>query len=218
MSSRLEEHTIATTVHGHYYLEGPSLGPLLIGFHGYGENARNHLKELRRISGIETWLRCGVHALSHFYNSKTGDVLGSWMTKLGREQAITDNIAYVSAVARQLGAADSPGRPLVFAGFSQGVAMAYRAAAFSGIPCHGLVVLAGDVPPDLLASDSLSLPPILLGRGTRDSWYTEQKMEKDLRDLAERGAEVSTCVFEGGHEWGEDFLAASGDFLAARLA
>ena len=50
------------------------------------------------------------------------------MTKEDREPAIADNTAYVanvlSAVAEEFGLT----RPLIYAGFSQGVAMAYRAA------------------------------------------------------------------------------------------
>ena len=51
-------------------------------------------------------------------------------------------------------------RPLVFAGFSQGGAMAYRAAA--RYPSDALIVLASDVPPDVLAATRASLPPDLL--------------------------------------------------------
>jgi predicted esterase len=221
MSESPQEKSIATTVHGRYYLEGSEApgAPLLVGFHGYGENARNHLRQLRRIEGVEQWRRCGVQALSLFYNNKTGDVLGSWMTKLGREQAIEDNIRYVASVLRQIGAGEASdgetgGHPLVYAGFSQGVAMAYRAAAWSGLPCHGLIALAGDVPPDLVAESSAPLPPILLGRGTEDAWYNEEKMQQDLEILTARGAEVETCVFPGGHEWGQAFIDACGGFLA----
>ena len=56
---------------------------------------------------------------------------------------------------------------LAYLGFSQGAAMAYRAAAGSGHPCQGVVVLGGDVPPELEGRDLASFPPVLLGRGKR---------------------------------------------------
>ncbi len=220
MSPSPRSQTIATTTHGRYYLEGeesPS-APLLVGFHGYGENALSHLKQLRRIEGVDDWLVCAVHALSLFYNSKTGDVLGSWMTSLGRDEAIADNIAYVRGVVEKVRQDTGAGPGLVFAGFSQGVAMAYRAAALCGLPCRGLIVLAGDVPPDVAAVPGGRLPPILLGRGTKDSWYTKEKMDQDLETLDSMGAQVETCVFKGGHDWGQEFVDACGVFLARRSA
>ena len=216
MSQEHEEHWIATVTHGRYLLEraasvdGP---PLLVGFHGYGENAERHLEKLQKIPGAGDWVLCAVSALHPFYNTKTGEVIHSWMTSRGRERAIDDNVAYVgrviSDVRRRTGASDR----LVFAGFSQGVAMAYRAAARSGFPCQGLIALAGDVPPDV-ADHGGELPPVLLGRGTEDAWYTEEKMTADLEVLAGLDANVETCVFEGGHDWTPAFWDRAGELLA----
>ena len=65
-----------------------------------------------------------VQGLHRFYNRAGTEVLASWMTKEDRELAIADNIAYVaqvlSAVTEEFGIT----RPLIYAGFSQGVAMA----------------------------------------------------------------------------------------------
>ena len=47
------------------------------------------------------------------------------MTRQDREAAIADNIDYVDRV---VAATRTAAEPLVFAGFSQGVAMAFRAA------------------------------------------------------------------------------------------
>jgi predicted esterase len=100
-----------------------------------------------------------------------------------------------------------------FAGFSQGVAMAYRAAA--DIPAAGVIALGGDVPPDITSrSDRSTLPHVLLGRGTTDEWYTEQKMAADVERLQTLAASVDVCVFPGGHEWTEGFTREAGGFLA----
>jgi predicted esterase len=191
--------------------------PLLAGFHGYGENAETHLAALRRIPGTEGWRLASIQALHRFYNMKTRDVVGSWMTSLDRDEAIRDNVAYVAGVLRTL-RDEHPGTPrLVLAGFSQGAAMAYRAAARSAVACHGLIVLGGDVPPDVAGDADVRLPPVLIGRGRRDEWYTESKMASDLDVLGARGAAVETVVFDGGHEWGREFLGAAGAFLARLL-
>lgn len=218
MSPAYEENQIATLVHGRYLLDRgprPEEGrPLLVGCHGYAENAERHLEQLRRIPGASEWVICAVGALNRFYHPKTRDVIASWMTKQDRELMIDDNVRYVARVISEVRRRERTSGVLVVAGFSQGVAMAYRAASRCGFPCHGLVALAGDVPPDVVAEEALRLPPVLIGRGTEDTLYTEEKMDADLRALAARSDAVETCVFAGGHDWTEDFLQAAGRFLA----
>jgi predicted esterase len=200
----MDTRTIETTTHGRYLLEDRGAERLLVGFHGYGEDAATHLEELQKIPGIERWSVAAVQALHPFY-TRSGAVVASWMTSLDRELAIADNIAYVRRV---LDALPRP-KALVFAGFSQGAAMAARAAAFAS-RADGLIMLGGDVPPDV--NDRVSLPPVLLGRGTRDEWYTDEKFKKDLSFLEPR-TRVTRCVFAGGHEWSDEFRAAAGEFL-----
>ena len=130
---------------------------------------------------------------------------------------IDDNVRYAAAVISEVRRRERTSGVLALAGFSQGVAMAYRAAARCGFPCHGLVALAGDVPPDAAASAAPGFPPVLLGRGTEDQWYDEGKMKADLATLENMGAAVETCVFDGGHDWTEEFFQAAGRFLAGVL-
>ena len=104
-----------------------------------------------------------VEALHLFY-TRTRDVVGCWMTRVLREEAIEDNLGYVARVLEDVRRDPAAGDGVVFAGFSQGVAMAYRAAARAGATCRGLVALGSDMPPDVAESRAV-LPPILLGRG-----------------------------------------------------
>ena len=202
----MEVRNIETPTHGRLLFEARDTGRIIVGFHGYGETAETHLELLRRLPGTDEWSLAALQALHPFYVTKTGAVVASWMTSLDRELAIADNIEYVKRALAAL----PPAQKLVFAGFSQGVAMAWRAAA--SIPSHGLIVLGSDVPPDVVAARP-KLPPALLGRGTRDEWYSEAKFEKDVAFL--RGVtEVTPCVFEGGHEWSDEFREAAGKFLA----
>ena len=202
----MEVRNIEAMVHGRFAYQSRT-PDLLVGFHGYGENAGIHFEALQRIPGIEDWSVAAVQALHPFYGPRSGGgvVVASWMTREDRELAIADNVRYVQRVVRSL---PKP-RRLVFAGFSQGVAMAYRSAAFGEV-ADGLIVLGGDVPPDVVPQIS-KLPPILLGRGSQEDRYTEEKFEEDLRTLAK--GHVTPCVYEGGHEWTDEFRAAAGEFL-----
>lgn len=211
---RILVRTLPATTLGRYLVEErPAGSPLLVGFHGYGETAEEHLAELRRLPGADRFRLAAVQALHRFYRTRTGEVVASWMTKLDRDQGIADNLAYVSRVVESL-LAEQAASAVVYAGFSQGAAMAWRAAVGVPRPCHGLLVLGGDLPPDVAAAPSLSMPPVLIGRGVTDPFYTADKMAKDLAALGARGVRAQTVVFEGGHVWGEPFREAAGAFLA----
>ena len=201
MVNKLTTHAIAATVHGRFIVrEGPP-ERVLIGFHGYAETAEIHLEQLDKIPGIDRWTAVSVQALHPFYTGRTERIVANWMTRLDREQAIEDNKAYVRSVVDSL---HGP-QKIVFLGFSQGGAMAYR-AAFDFGRAAGVIVLAADVPPDVASLDV----PVLIGRGTRDDWYTDEKLKKDLNFLPN----VETCVFDGGHEWSDAFREAAAKFLS----
>lgn len=217
---RPEARTLATAIHGRYLLsvpEAPGPHPLLVGFHGYGENAERSLEALRALPGSGAWLLCAVQALHRFYDRKTETVVGCWMTKQDRALAIADNVAYVRGVLEALRKEGWDGTTLVYAGFSQGVAMAYRAAAFAGIQARGLIALAGDLPEDVRATGMAGFPALLIGTGPLDPWYTPLQLAKDAAALEGLGIRPETLVFEGGHDWTAAFQKRAGAFLAARL-
>lgn len=203
--------TIATTTHGRYVVAAPATAPVgvLVGFHGYAEDAELHLAALQNVPGVERWLVVAVQALHPFY-TRDQRVVANWMTSQDRDVAIADNIAYVERVLGEVTADHGVRHPRVLTGFSQGGAMAYRAAANG--EADGLVILAADVPPDV-ATPTLRLPPVLLGRGTADAWYTAGKHEADLSTLRQLGVDVQSCVFEGGHEWAPAFRDAMSHYL-----
>ena len=205
-----EIRTLRTETTGRYLVEpGPAGAPLLMGLHGYGQNAEALLEALRGIPGAERWTLVSVQALHRFYN-RTQEVVASWMTNQDREAAIVDNLAFVGRVIAELRAGGHGGK-LVFAGFSQGGAMAWRAAAH--LPCDGLIVLGGDLPKDVAEIKDLALPPVLIGRGEEDPLYSAEQLAKDLAALDARGVNPEVCRFDGGHEWAPGFLEAAGRFL-----
>ena len=106
------------------------------------------MERLRAIPGAAAWTLVSVQGLHRFYRGRTEEVVASWMTREDREVAIADNIAYVDAA---LDAVPHDGSTrIVFAGFSQGVAMAFRAALRGRRRAAGVIAIGGDVPPELL--------------------------------------------------------------------
>ena len=206
-------NTIDARTHGRYLVRvpnGPPPWPLLVGFHGYAETAGDHLNEITRIPDTEGWLVVAIQALHPFYTRKER-VVASWMTRDDREHAIADNVDYVGRVLDRVRQEHQTKATLVFAGFSQGGAMAYRAAA--NYRADALIILAADAPPDVIARQRVTLPPVLIGRGIRDDWYTEAKELADVKALKNAGAHVDSCVFDGGHEWTDPFRAAASTVL-----
>jgi predicted esterase len=199
----LTTHTIATTVHGRFLVRDGPPERVLIGFHGYAETAENHVEELTRIRGIDRWTVAAIQALHPFYSGRTQQVVASWMTRLDRELAIADNLAYVRSIIERFHEPET----IVFFGYSQGAAMAYRAASDYGRG-SGLIALGGDVPADVADN----VPPVLVARGSRDEWYTEEKFKKDLSFLRTI-TRVTSCAYEGGHEWTDEFREAAAKFL-----
>jgi predicted esterase len=212
----LDTRTISTGTHGRYLVDipDPSRGTL-VGFHGYQENAAITFDVLRQIAAARSMGVVSIQGLHRFY-TRGNDVIASWMTKEDRELAIADNIAYVAKVLAAVADEYGVTRPLIYAGFSQGVAMAYRAAVFGQRHCDGVIALAGDVPPDVAPLAS-SLPKVLLGHGREDKWYTDQHAAKDRAVLEQAGVTVIEHVFDGGHQWGPDFVLRTGVFVDERL-
>jgi dienelactone hydrolase len=225
--------SVATTAHGRVLVRaspGAASG-LLVGFHGYAETAARHLERLSAIPGAGAWTLVAIQGLNRFYRGRSRDTIAGWMTREDRETAIADNIGYVDAVlgtvcsryaiVATLATGDRSLRgsvPLVCVGFSQGVAMAFRAAVRGRYRADAIVAVGADVPPELLADGLVRFPPVLLARGSRDEYYTQAIMDADVDALSRRGTVVRSLVFEAGHEWHASVTAAAGEVLATLRA
>jgi predicted esterase len=208
---------LETTTHGRIVLDAAAELPargIVVAFHGYGQNAEDALDEIRRIVGSRPWHVAGVQALHPFYARQK--VVASWMTREDRDLAIADNVRYVDqaieAVLRHFERQVTSRQPLVLFGFSQGVAMAYRAALLGRFPVAGVIALAGDIPPELTGA-SRPWPPLLIGAGNTDSFYTADKLSVDLAFLNARGIVHHVVRFTGGHEPTDEFRREAGDWL-----
>jgi predicted esterase len=214
-----EVRTIRAATHGRYLVAAPDGGthrdsPVLVGFHGYAEDAATHLARLQTIPDAGRWLIVSVQALHRFYRRQSQEVVASWMTRQDRELMIDDNIAYASAVVDEVRRGGFSGGALVLAGFSQGVAVAFRAAARGSHPPAAVIALGGDVPPELDGDAIARIPRILIGRGDRDPWYSPETFAADEARLRAASVAVTTHAFSGAHEWTGDFSRAAGEFLA----
>jgi predicted esterase len=209
----MQEHSVHVKVSGRYLVEVPEgVGPfpLLAGFHGYGQTAEDELALLGRIPGSDRRVRCSIEALHPFMNAK-GEPGASWMTRLNRERRIAENVAYVDTViALVMTELPVDGR-LVLHGFSQGAAMACRAAVPGRHPVSGVMLLGGGVPPEL---DGLGgMRAVHLARGVRDRFYPREQFESDAVRLRRDGVDPVMFLHPGGHRPAAEYCDAAGSFL-----
>ena len=210
-------HQIRVATHGRYLFEpASSAGPasLLVGFHGYMESAEDQMARLQSIPGVSSWRLASIQALNRFYRGRRSqDVVASWMTRQDRELAIADNQAYVAAVITEIGQESGTAPGVVFAGFSQGVAMAFRAACASTAAVLGVIALGGDVPPELARPALGRIPTVLLGRGLSDDLYPRAQWEADRARLLDAGVDTDGFAFDAGHEWNDTFSRRASECL-----
>jgi predicted esterase len=209
--ARMKTLSIPTPIHGRVLVhEAADPVAVVVGFHGYTENAAIQMERLTQLPGSERWTLVSVQGLHRFYRGRTAEVIASWMTRQDRDEMIADNIEYAD---RAIEAAAPAGAPLFTVGFSQGAAMAFRAGVRGRREAAGVIAVGGDVPPELLADPSARFPAALLARGERDEWYTAGKLAADLTALATRGVTPDVLEYPGAHEWTPDVAAAISRFV-----
>ena len=212
--SSTQEYAIQTSVSGRYLLQLSShsgTAPLFVGFHGYGQTAEDELALLRGIPGSEQCLCCSIEALHPFYTPR-GEPGASWMTSRQRELRITENVHYVDAVIKRVRESGFVGDTLCFHGFSQGCAMACRAALLGSYRASGLMLLGGDIPPELSVNEGVGR--VHLARGNGDRFYSQEKFEHDCARIRDTGLPVAATLFRGDHRANEEYFNAAGKFLA----
>ena len=132
---------------------------LLVGFHGYAETAEIQIERLAALSWrgrLDAPLGAGASPLLSRPFGGSGLVVDD-ATGSGRRPSPTTS---GTSMRRSPRFRRRPLRTIlvVYAGFSQGVAMAFRAAVLGRWPCAGVVAVGGDVPPELLEDRSLAVP------------------------------------------------------------
>ena len=201
---------IETRTHGRVLVrDAAAPRGVLAGFHGYMESAETMMARLEAAAPAD-WTLIAIQGLHRFYRGRSEDVVAGWMTRQDREAAIADNIEYAN---RALAVVRTANVPVVFAGFSQGVAMAFRAAVRGVQAADAVVAAGGDVPPELLADATAKFPRVLLARGSADEWYTDAKLEADVAALRARGVSVTPLVYDGPHEWTPELAIHVSRFL-----
>ncbi len=173
----------------------------MLGFHGYAQTCEHLIPGLELCFGSLNPTLCSIQGLSYFYR-KNGEVVASWMTKLDREMAIENNLRYIEKIHAEV-SAKSGSAPLVFFGFSQGAAMAYRMSLLGSVSHSYIIAVGGELPPELRShrsSDETNAPTIVVCRAEEDPFYSGGDFARDCELLAKQHENVIAISYEGAHE------------------
>lgn len=178
--------------------------------HGYRQAARRFARRFEVLDAPER-IVVVPEALSRFYvdpspgrHGPEHRVGASWMTREDRDNEIADYVAYLDALATEVGTSAAPAvRRRVVLGFSQGAHTASRWVVLGRTNVDELVLwgagLATDLSPDALAA-GLEGVRVTFVRGTRDKFRDRREEEAQNALLEELGISFRVLVHPDEHE------------------
>lgn len=172
---------------------------------GYGQLAKYFIRRFD-VFDAEKHFVIALQGLSKFYLPDQKNVGASWMTKEDRETDMQNQKSYFDAVVADLFDRKSLSKFRVhLLGFSQGVSMITRIAAYAKIDFHTMVLWAGGFPPELNlsgfkhVSQDARLKVVI---GNKDEYYALDRNYQPEVDKMEAalGLKPDIIVFDGIHE------------------
>jgi phospholipase/carboxylesterase len=203
------DRSLAARINLYYDLHQPSTAPapLLIALHGYGANKRQMMREAQFMApeGFAIAALQGFH--QHIREPwQTGGPLRfgfGWLTNFRPEESVAVHHLALLDLTSQLideGVAD-PAR-IFLLGFSQSCALNYRFAFTYPERLRGVIGICGGIPGDWETNDNYhgsSLDVFHLA-GTRDEFYTPERVRDYERQLAARARRVTFKSYDAAHE------------------
>ena len=172
--------------------------------HGYGMLSEFFIKKFDCIIN-DTTLVIAPEATNRFYLSNNYTRVGaSWMTKLDREQEISDNILFLnklfSIIKKEIGHNKFKLNTL---GFSQGGPALVRWLMSNKLNINSLILWGSDIPKDSLIIEnksrwnSMNLKIVI---GKHDEYINEEKKQEFIRLVKSYGLKYELIEYEGSHK------------------
>ena len=178
--------------------------------HGYGMLSEYFVKKFECIIN-ETTLVIAPEATNRFYLRDNYTRVGaSWMTKLDREQEISDNILFLdklfSIIKKDIGHDNFKLNTL---GFSQGGPALVRWLMSNKLNTNSLILWGADIPKDSLVTEnksrwnSIKLKIVI---GKNDEYINEEKKQEFVEIVKSYGLKYELIEYEGSHKIIEEEL------------
>ena len=178
--------------------------------HGYGMLSEYFVKKFECIID-ETTLVIAPEATNRFYLGNNYNRVGaSWMTKLDKEQEISDNILFLdklfSIIKKEIGHDNFKLNTL---GFSQGGPALVRWLMSNKLNTNSLILWGSDIPKDSLVTEnksrwnSINLKIVI---GKNDEYINEEKKQEFVGVVKSYGLKYDLIEYEGSHKIIEEEL------------
>lgn len=183
-----------------------------IACHGYGQLARYFVKRFDVLDATQNFV-VAPQGLSRFYSDGNyGKVGASWMTKENRELDLYNQRQYFDMIFDQiLSKVNWDKCSLKLFGFSQGVTMISRLAAYKQLTFEQLILWAGGMPHEQTVADweyLQSSSKIDLVIGDKDEFFSQKAVDSQLGKVKElTGIDPKLTVFKGKHEVTREVLS-----------
>lgn len=203
------DRSLTARINLYYDLHVTSTGPapLLIALHGYGANKRQMMREAQQMApeGFAIASLQGFHQHIKEPREPGGPLRFGfgWLTNFRPEESVAVHHETIKNLVSQLveeGVAD-PGRIYIL-GFSQSCALNYRFAFTHPERLKGVIGICGGMPGDwdqnpVYKSSQLDVFHLA---GTRDEFYTPERVRNYEQQLATRARRVTFKSYDAGHE------------------
>ena len=201
---------LAAEVKLYYDLFAPTAAPapLLLALHGYGSNkawmmreAREHAPEGFAVAALQ-----GPHQHLKEPREPGGPLRYGfgWLTNFRPEDSIALHHRALLSLIDTLVAQGVARRERVFLmGFSQSCALNYRFAFTHRTALRGVVGICGGLPGDWETSEVYgeTAASVLHLSGTRDEFYTPERVAPYAGQLQQRARDVETLTYDAAHEF-----------------
>jgi len=203
------DRTLTAQIKLYYDLHVPANtpAPLLIALHGYGANKRQIMREAQQMApeGFAIASLQGFH--QHMKEPReTGGPLRfgfGWLTNFHPEESVAiHHQALLDLTSRLIEEGVADPAQIFLLGFSQSCALNYRFAFTHPERLRGVIGMCGGLPGDWETNDSYhgSELDVFHLAGTRDEFYTPERVRDYESQLSSRARRVTFKSYDAAHE------------------
>lgn len=203
------DRTLTARINLYYDLHLPSTAPapLLIALHGYGANKRQMMREAQQMApeGFAIASLQGFHQHMKEPREPGGPLRFGfgWLTNFRPEESVAiHHQALLDLTSRLVDDGVADQARIFLLGFSQSCALNYRFAFTYPEKLRGVIGICGGIPGDWETNPlyQRSQASVFHLAGTRDDFYTPERVRDYERQLASRSWNVTFKSYDAAHE------------------
>jgi phospholipase/carboxylesterase len=203
------DRTLTAQIKLYYDLEAPANtpAPLLIALHGYGANKRQIMREAQQMApaGFAIASLQGFHQHMKRPREEGGPLRFGfgWLTNFHPEESVAvHHQALLDLTSRLIDEGVADPAQIFLLGFSQSCALNYRFAFTYPERLRGVIGICGGIPGDWETNDSYqgSKLDVFHLAGTRDEFYTPERVRDYESQLSSRARRVTFKSYDAAHE------------------